>query len=145
MKACATKLNPGACLRTAVTVALVLGTGGEGDVALTAFERMATSDEAKILGNLAERVLIKSPLGPLYEDGMLTDTIGETNEFGAQAWHGWENISEEAQRMGEPRTAAGGDAPADRLTPACTASTPKPTRSPARCSSSAAGRPLWAG
>jgi hypothetical protein len=59
---------------------------------------MATSDQAKVLGNLAERILIKSPLGPLYRDGMLTDTIGETNEFGAEAWHGWANISEEAQR-----------------------------------------------
>jgi len=75
----------------------VLGTGGEGEVALTAFEQMATSAEARILGDLAESALARGPLGPMFENGVLTETIEETNAFGGEAWHGWENLAEESQ------------------------------------------------
>ncbi len=59
----------------------------------------ATSAEAKLLGDLAETALAKGPLGALFENGVLTGEIEETNAFGAEAWHGWENLAEFSQRM----------------------------------------------
>jgi len=115
LKACAIDWSPGACLRTAATVALVLGTGAEGEVALTAFEQMATSAEAKILGDLAETALAKGPLGALFENGVLTDTIEENQRVRRGGLARLAEPRGAGPEMGEPRAAAGGDAPADRL------------------------------
>ena len=43
---CVTKLNAGACVQTAVNVVLVLGTGGEGEVAEAAIETALEEEEA---------------------------------------------------------------------------------------------------
>jgi RHS repeat-associated protein len=99
LKACAIDWSPGACFQSAATIALVFGTGGEGDVALTLLDKIATSAPEKLLGELADDALAKGPLGPLSSTGVLTETIEETNEFTIQVLHGTENIGGELKMI----------------------------------------------
>jgi RHS repeat-associated protein len=99
LKACAVDWSPGACLQTAATVALVLGTGGEGDLALTALDKLATSAPMKLFGDLADNALAKGAPGLLSGTRALTEQIEETNEFTIQIFHGTENLGEVAKAL----------------------------------------------